>query len=66
VHTRKAGGDGCTVTNGYMGDGWERMVTWPTDIMADTIGYITPDGPPMCKNARPVHPTDDSSCHSQR
>mgnify|MGYP006914306150 CR=1 FL=1 len=32
MHTREADGDGCTVTNGDMGDGWERMV-----IMAD--GY---------------------------
>ena len=39
MRARKADGDGCTVTNGDM---------------ADTIGYITPDGPPMCKNARPV------------
>jgi hypothetical protein len=60
VHTRKAGGDGCTVTmtcsrsittrpTDIMADGYHgRRISWPTDIMADTIGYITPGGPPIC------------------
>ncbi len=25
MHTREADGDGCTVTNGYMADGWEML-----------------------------------------